>query len=766
MSGKQLGMVLKEMADGSIPPNSVDLWPGVRKEMEGRMSLSRKPALVRQRKAALPVGISIVVLTLALIVVGPDRALAALRNLLGYIPGIGLVDEVGGLRVLAAPVVRERDGITVTVEQVVMDSGQTVLIYSADNISPEVTVGEQQEQPRDGGALAGIAACSSRPYLRLPDGSVLTLTAGQGSGWASGYRERLVFAAIPADVEEAVFTIPCLLDASPGAAPENWALELVFVDAPPDLMVMPVLDVALETSADEVPSEERPSGFTLENVITLEESYILTGTFQAREDFPGGTVVGTPFRAEITDGDGRPLPYSIPSDLDLVGEDPGTLLWAYEVNKGFAGPLTIQVESLDVEYPIEAVFQFDTGETTVAGQEWILNQEFEFAGYRVELISAVRTEEGYRFDFIADSPVFGVMMEDADHASMGGYGGGQGGAFFTGFEYADPPAGRLRYHISGIMVRETGSWGMTWMPPEAGASAAESSSAAVCIVGEDWSQAEQNAARLTDVLAGRVIVYGRIVEDGERLSPFNAGIFVMNLADGERSIIGPGTWGSLSSDGTRAAYSGSDALHVVDLDTGENRMVPGTSSSDYNPHWSPDGTRLAFVRNEDRNLYVVRPDGTGLQRVTEENVYELLVGWMPDGETLAYVFPAAAGLQLRYVNLISGEQQDGFIIDAKVANAAISPDGRQIAFVARVEGGMYYELLVADLDGANRRSILQLGPWALGDPRWSPDGSYISLNITDPDPFGAGTTTIVIDPNACEVLPLSGIEGYTQGWVR
>jgi len=33
---------------------------------------------------------------------------------------------------------------------------------------------------------------------------------------------------------------------------------------------------------------------------------------------------------------------------------------------------------------------------------------------------------------------------------------------------------------------------------------------------------------------GRLIAYGRIIEDGERLSPENAGIFVFDLASGQR----------------------------------------------------------------------------------------------------------------------------------------------------------------------------------------------------------------------------------------
>lgn len=128
---------------------------------------------------------------------------------------------------------------------------------------------------------------------------------------------------------------------------------------------------------------------------------------------------------------------------------------------------------------------------------------------------------------------------------------------------------------------------------------------------------------------GKLIVYGRIREDDRPLSSENAGVFVADLKSGSRRVIGPGTWPSLSPDGTLAAYGWTDGLHVVDLASGENRLMPSTSHSDYSPLWSPDGLQIAFVRTDDFNLYVVNRDGSDLQRVTEGREYEQLIGWLP-----------------------------------------------------------------------------------------------------------------------------------------
>ena len=101
-------------------------------------------------------------------------------------------------------------------------------------------------------------------------------------------------------------------------------------------------------------------------------------------------------------------------------------------------------------------------------------------------------------------------------------------------------------------------------------------------------------------------------------------------------------WGrpGLSPDGARVAFGN----HVVDVD-GSNlqQIAPADLFTDEQfgvfsaglaaPQWSPDGSLIAFTSFHDRittdppdnsqrlmDIYVVRPDGTGLQRLTTDTV--------------------------------------------------------------------------------------------------------------------------------------------------
>ena len=55
------------------------------------------------------------------------------------------------------------------------------------------------------------------------------------------------------------------------------------------------------------------------------------------------------------------------------------------------------------------------------------------------------------------------------------------------------------------------------------------------------------------------------------------------------------------------------------------------------PRWSPNGKWIAFHSNVDGNfeIYVIRPDGTDLTRVTDYPGLDQFPEWSPNGKQLA-----------------------------------------------------------------------------------------------------------------------------------
>jgi len=174
------------------------------------------------------------------------------------------------------------------------------------------------------------------------------------------------------------------------------------------------------------------------------------------------------------------------------------------------------------------------------------------------------------------------------------------------------------------------------------------------------------------------------------------------------------------------------------------RPTKGRSWDDYNPVWSPDGSRLAFVRAERGNgsLYVANRDGTGLRRVLR--VGPLAGGdksdspsWSPDGQRLAY-----GNGPLYVVN--SDGTNSRKLVASSTCNPVWSPDGRSLLYLVDAwpcseRGGNasapgYRSIYRIDADGTDRRRLAiahvrkYLGHsfGGFGDAAWSPDRRQIA----------------------------------------
>jgi Tol biopolymer transport system component len=168
-------------------------------------------------------------------------------------------------------------------------------------------------------------------------------------------------------------------------------------------------------------------------------------------------------------------------------------------------------------------------------------------------------------------------------------------------------------------------------------------------------------------------------------------------------------------------YTEKGAIDLISAD-GEHRrpLTSGLRGDAKNPTWSPDGRWIAFIDavdtddgNDDSraDLYVVRPDGTGLHRLAVDvDDWSQPFAWAPDSREIAvvgaderiYRIPVEAARPVRV-------KEDGWGRGV-TTDIDWSPDGRQIAYV---RGRVQANTCFCDADGAEivgrRLWILDLG---------------------------------------------------------
>ena len=97
---------------------------------------------------------------------------------------------------------------------------------------------------------------------------------------------------------------------------------------------------------------------------------------------------------------------------------------------------------------------------------------------------------------------------------------------------------------------------------------------------------------------------------------------------------------SMSPDGRRFVYRTfgpeGDGLRIMDIET--RRVTSIAGGYDNFPLWSPRGDLIMFSRQaqDDYEIYTIRPDGTGLKRLTHARGNDAHMTWSPDGEHILF----------------------------------------------------------------------------------------------------------------------------------
>lgn len=204
------------------------------------------------------------------------------------------------------------------------------------------------------------------------------------------------------------------------------------------------------------------------------------------------------------------------------------------------------------------------------------------------------------------------------------------------------------------------------------------------------------------------------------------GSFPVRLTLTESDEFDP-TW---SPDGQRIAFvslrDGDQEIYVMNADGSEQTNVTRHENKDWTPAWSPDGKQLAFssFRDENWELYLMDADGSNVVRLTDNPASDVSPTWSPDGKRIAFASRREGGDWDIFVMDSTGENIIQLTHDpADDFGPVWSPDGNTIAFESDRDG--YADIFLMAVDGSEQVNLTR-DPYAnYHGPTWSPDGARI-----------------------------------------
>jgi hypothetical protein len=237
---------------------------------------------------------------------------------------------------------------------------------------------------------------------------------------------------------------------------------------------------------------------------------------------------------------------------------------------------------------------------------------------------------------------------------------------------------------------------------------------------------------------------------------------------------------AFSPDGTRMAYvdgrEGNRGIYVANADGSEPVRLTDHVNDSW-PSWSADGATIAFVGTRFdpsvgfchpgvyadcyTDIYTMDADGSNIVNVTGDQGWEFDPVWSPDGTRIAF----ASSSEVAHPSAITVMNADGS--DRRTVSSSTggsdfdprwSPDGTQIVF-----GGIHYEdwgVFTVRPDGTDERTLLfGIGTYARV-PVWSPDGALIAFggNVAD---YGRPEGIFTMRPDGSGITRLADMP---DGW--
>ena len=203
--------------------------------------------------------------------------------------------------------------------------------------------------------------------------------------------------------------------------------------------------------------------------------------------------------------------------------------------------------------------------------------------------------------------------------------------------------------------------------------------------------------------------------------------------------VEPFTGYSLSADGSVIAYSwnqsGQWELYIRSFnETASMRQITSGPGAKLSPHWSPDGSRLAYLVDSDGSerydLYVYDLEIGEHTNLTPDSAYSLQpsLSWSPDGEWIAMISDQSGTFDTYIMPARSGPVRRILAQPYHDWEVRWSPDGQWLLVVAETRGQDYWTFITPAGSGDTRIISNGDGPICAKDSRWSPDSQQVAFS--------------------------------------
>ena len=193
-------------------------------------------------------------------------------------------------------------------------------------------------------------------------------------------------------------------------------------------------------------------------------------------------------------------------------------------------------------------------------------------------------------------------------------------------------------------------------------------------------------------------------------------------------------------------------LWVQDLD-GSGRVKVTDGHFDFDPTWSPDGTKIAFARGslDGVQIWTINANGSGLDQVTNFPVESRYPSFSPDGSRIVYQGSYAEdGTDIFRID-IDGTDRQQLTFDSAAYHPVWSPSGSLIAYSSNgrpqtmsPSGTHVHEFTVSNCEPADwSPDQLRIACHQFGDGTWAEveliraDDEIGTIFLTDDDEMAA-----------------------------